>query len=251
MTEPNSTNIDWAAQNRAFDRTVTTNAWGSFNIGFPGQYNDTEVGDYWYNGNRDYSSVLGRYIESDPIGLAGGVNTYDYAGDNPISNIDPYGLYCLSDKQINAIADGAGGAFSGGVALSEFGPPGIAIGGALGGIVGGAIGYFSPTSEGQAMAGGAASAAASGMNNPAAGAVGGAVGGAVSYDLQSRGVNGSAANIAGGAVGGFTGGAVGGFVAGQALRGGAVGGLAGLSGAALSAAVAAGLKAGNDCGCGK
>lgn len=92
LTEPNGTSIDWAAQNKPFDRTVTTNAWGPFNIGFPGQYNDTEVGDYWYNGARDYSPGLGRYLESDPIGLGGGVNTYVYGGSDPITNIDPFGL---------------------------------------------------------------------------------------------------------------------------------------------------------------
>lgn len=92
MTDPVSTNIDWAARNLAFDRTVTTNALGGpFNIGFPGQYNDTEDA-LWYNGARDYDSTLGRYIESDPIGLGGGINTYAYAGNNPITGIDPLGL---------------------------------------------------------------------------------------------------------------------------------------------------------------
>lgn len=90
MTQPNSTSIDWAAQNKPFDRTVTTNAWGSFNIGFPGQYFDQEDGLY-YNGHRDYDPTLGRYIESDPIGLLGGINTYVYGLNNPISRIDPAG----------------------------------------------------------------------------------------------------------------------------------------------------------------
>lgn len=85
--------VVWASQNLPFGSTVTSNSWGSFNLGFPGQYHDTENSGLWQNGFRDYDPYTGRYIESDPIGLAGGVNTYAYVGNNPISSVDPYGLY--------------------------------------------------------------------------------------------------------------------------------------------------------------
>jgi RHS repeat-associated protein len=62
-----------------------------FNLRFPGQYYDRETGLH-HNGHRDYDPVTGRYVESDPIGLAGGVNTYSYAGADPILHVDPAGL---------------------------------------------------------------------------------------------------------------------------------------------------------------
>ena len=48
------------------------------------------------NGYRDYDPATGRYAESDPIGLAGGSNTFAYAVGNPLSAVDPLGLECTS-----------------------------------------------------------------------------------------------------------------------------------------------------------
>ena len=72
---------------------------GPTNLGFPGQYYDKETGLY-YNNRRDYDPFRGRYMQPDPIGLAGGINPYLYAANNPLSYIDPSGLYCVY-QQIN------------------------------------------------------------------------------------------------------------------------------------------------------
>jgi RHS repeat-associated protein len=58
-----------------------------YHLRFPGQQYDGLAGLY-YNYYRDYDPAVGRYVESDPIGLAAGVNTFAYASENAISLAD-------------------------------------------------------------------------------------------------------------------------------------------------------------------
>ncbi|MEX2964343.1 RHS repeat-associated core domain-containing protein [Microbulbifer sp. TYP-18] len=62
------------------------------NLRFPGQIKGEEAPHY-YNYFRDYDPSTGRYLTSDPIGLAGGINTYVYVGGNPLIYTDSYGLW--------------------------------------------------------------------------------------------------------------------------------------------------------------
>jgi RHS repeat-associated protein len=56
---------------------------------FPGQ--SKTLADLYYNRYRDYDPTTGRYIQADPIGLAGGPSPYSYAMNNPLRYTDPTG----------------------------------------------------------------------------------------------------------------------------------------------------------------
>jgi len=62
-----------------------------FPLRLPGQYFDQET-NLAYNYFRDHDPATGRYVESDPIGLHAGLNTYAYVKGNPLTNSDPLGL---------------------------------------------------------------------------------------------------------------------------------------------------------------
>ena len=84
----------------------TGNPWGeaapsgsyTFNLRFPGQYFDAESG-LVDNINRAYEPSTGRYIQSDPIGLFGGVSTYTYGAASPLLRSDPLGLRCEKEDR--------------------------------------------------------------------------------------------------------------------------------------------------------
>ena len=63
----------------------------AFNLRHPGQYADSESG-LFYNYFRDYDASIGRYAQSDPIGLAGGIDPYVYVENQPTMRRDPDGL---------------------------------------------------------------------------------------------------------------------------------------------------------------
>jgi len=76
------------------------------NVILPGQVFDGQAGLH-YNYFRDFDPALGRYVESDPIGLyVGSYSTYAYANGNAISSFDRFGLTSVEAAIADAIASG-------------------------------------------------------------------------------------------------------------------------------------------------
>jgi len=92
LTEPDGHTV-WQARYRVWGNTVEEIREPYYieeqNLRFQGQYLDRETGLH-YNTFRFYDPDIGRFTTPDPIGLAGGINLYQYA-PNPIGWVDPWG----------------------------------------------------------------------------------------------------------------------------------------------------------------
>jgi RHS repeat-associated protein len=79
----------WDFEESAFGENAPEGG-GFISARFPGQFADGIL-PFYYNHAREYEPSTGQYIESDPIGLDGGVATYSYVDGNPLSRVDPNG----------------------------------------------------------------------------------------------------------------------------------------------------------------
>jgi len=82
------------------DQLVGTGGTISSETGFTGASTPNQTGGFVYLRNRWYDPGTGRFLTQDPIGLAGGVNLYAYAGNNPVAYTDPFGLCPLKKDGI-------------------------------------------------------------------------------------------------------------------------------------------------------
>lgn len=92
--------VSWRGVSEAFGATASTVNAIDMNLRFPGQYWDREFNTH-HNLNRDYKPQIGRYIQSDPIGVDGGIGFYLYVNANPMGLIDSLGdqAQCLPNPQ--------------------------------------------------------------------------------------------------------------------------------------------------------
>jgi RHS repeat-associated protein len=106
LAQADGTNV-WDWRNRdpfGNNAPVNTPILQAYDHRFPGQVADVETG-LFYNYFRDYDPQTGRYVQSDLVGLKGGINTYAYVESNPLGKVDPTGQFAIVIPAIPAIAE--------------------------------------------------------------------------------------------------------------------------------------------------
>jgi RHS repeat-associated protein len=84
------TGVTGAAASYAYDAFGQSATTSGVPYRFAGYRLDAATGLYYVHA-RMYSSALGRFLQPDPIGTAGGANLYAYVGNDPINLVDPTG----------------------------------------------------------------------------------------------------------------------------------------------------------------
>jgi len=123
-------------------------AWGYQSLGPDADPVGYGAPNFLHVGHRYYDPATGRFLQRDPIGIAGGFNVYEYVFSSPTWAVDPMGLDivgAIQDASVGAVVGGAAGAAygatSGAIAGSPVGGFGAGPGAVAGGIAGGMVGF--------------------------------------------------------------------------------------------------------------
>src|SRR5205814_542941 len=84
--------VVWQASYLPYGEVYSITGSASLDYRFPGQWFQLESG-LNYNWHRHYDPTTGRYVQPDPLGMPDGPSRWAYAGNSPLMNVDPSGLY--------------------------------------------------------------------------------------------------------------------------------------------------------------
>jgi RHS repeat-associated protein len=191
--------VDAYGNNPANQNPSGTGTNFTFNLRFPGQYYDKET-NLNYNYYRDFDPTTGRYVESDPVGLNGGLNTYAYAFGAPLTFRDPDGRWFLPLDAGLAVAGAVIGSTFGALSALQTCKPWdkvlyATLAGAAAGAVGGIAVGFGGTLAVGAVAGFVGDAAGTyvtggdfNLTNSATAGIAGTAAGGITFGLAKLGI---------------------------------------------------------------